>query len=182
MLPDFGTRRNLSMQAVIQARREPTQQTTLLERARMALGGKATRSTVKLQGMMPEEFIERQLRWSDVTYSMDSCIDFGFTWEHMIAMAIQPADLRAFQWKHLKKLKIGAKEMMQTNISVHDLVALKYTPPQLRELGWTWKLLQEVGATQETLNMSAQDLRTYFRATPANSVEPSASRSAVFQF
>ncbi len=181
MVPDFGTRRSISMQAVIQARREPVQQTTLLERARMALGGRAALSTLKLQGMLPEDFIERQVRWSDITYTMNDCIDFGFTWDHMIAMSIQPADLRAFKWKHYKQLRVGANEMMQTNISVHDLVALKFTAPQLRELGWSWKQLQEIGATQENLNMSPQELRTYFRPT-TQSVQPSAARSAVFQF
>ena len=181
MVPDFGTRRNISMQAVIQARREPAQQTSFLERARMALGGKASLSTLKLQGMIPEDFIERQVRWSDITYSMDDCIDFGFTWQHMVAMAIQPADLRAFQWKHYKKLRVGGKEMLETNISVHDLVALKLTAPQLREMGWTWSQLQEIGATQDNLNMTPQEIRTYFRPT-AESIQPSAARSAVFQF
>ena len=181
MVPDFGTRRSTSMQAVIQARREPVQQTTLLERARMALGGRASLSTLKLQGMLPEDFIEKQVRWSDITYTTDDCIDFGFTWDHMVSMAIQPADLRAFKWKHYKQLRVGAKEMMDTNISVHDLVALKLTPPQLRELGWSWNQLQEIGATLENLNMSPQDIRTYFRYT-SESVQPSAARSAVFQF
>ena len=184
MVPDFGTRRSTSMQAVIQARREPVQQTSLLERARMALGGKASLSTLKLQGMLPEDFIEKQVRWSDVTYSMDSCLDFGFTWAHMVAMAIQPADLRAFQWRHYKQLNVGAKEMLETHMDVHDLVRLKLTAPQLRELGWTWAQLQEIGGTADNLNMTASDLRTYFRGgrSAEASVQPSASRAAVFQF
>ena len=66
-------------------------------------------------------------------------------------------------------------------MSVHDLVALKLSPPQLRELGWTWQQLQEIGTTNENLNMSAQDIRTYFRGR-APSVQPSAPRSAVFEF
>lgn len=184
MLPDFGTRRLASIQAVINARREPVQQTSLLERARQALGGKASLSTLKLQGMIPEDFIEKQVSWSDIRYSIDSCIAFGFTWDHMRAMAIQPADLKTFQWKHYKQLKVGAKEMVEINIDVHDLVQLKFTAPQLRELGWTWAMLKDIGATEETLQMTPNEIRTYFRNTgsAAASVNVAPTRSAVFHF
>lgn len=183
MLPDFGTRRLASIQSVINARREPVQQTSLLQRARQALGGKASLSTLKLQGMIPEDFIEKQVPWSDVHYSIDSCIAFGFTWEHMRAMAIQPADLRTFAWKHYKQLKIGAKELMDINIDVHDLIQLKFTAPQLRELGWTWAMLKDIGATEEILPMTATEIRTYFRNTGSvTSVNVAPSRSAVFHF
>jgi len=181
MVPDLGARIRHSVQAVISARREPVQQTSFLERARMALGGKAALSTLKLQGMLPEDFIEKQIPWSNITYSIDDCVDFGFRWDHMVAMAIQPADLRSFQWRHFKQLGIGSAQMMETNMSVHDLVALRLSPPQLRELGWTWQQLQEIGADADNLNMSAQDIRTYFRGR-APSVQPSAPRSAVFEF
>ena len=184
MVPDFGTRRATSMQAVIEARRQPVQPTSLMERARMALGGKASLSTLKLQGMLPEDFVEKQVRWSDVSYSIDSCIAFGFTWDHMVAMAIQPADLRAFKWSHYKQLGITSTQMLETNMDVHDLVRLKLTPPQLRELGWTWAQLQEIGGTPDNLNMSASDLRTYFRVTrnTASSAVPTPARTTVFQF
>ena len=183
MLPDFGTRRLASIQAVINARREPVQQTSLLQRARQALGGRASLSTLKLQGMIPEDLIEKQVPWSDIRYSIDNCIAFGFTWDHMRAMAIQPADLKTFGWKHYKQLKVGAKEIMDINVDVHDIVQLKFTAPQLRELGWTWAMLKDIGATEETLQMTPNEIRTYFRNTGnATSVAVAPTRSAVFQF
>ena len=183
MLPDFGTRRSASIQAVINARREPVQQTSLLQRVRQALGGKASLSTLKLQGMLPEDFIEKQVPWCDMYYSIDNCIAFGFTWEHMRAMAIQPADLNTFAWKHYKQLHIGAKELMDINIDVHDIINLKFTAPQLRELGWTWAMLKDIGATEEILPMTPTEIRTYFRNSGgATSVSVPAPRSAVFQF
>ena len=183
MLPDFGTRRLASIQSVINARREPVQQTSLLQRARQALGGKATLSTLKLQGMIPEDFIEKQVPWSDMHYSIHNCISFGFTWDHMRAMAIQPADLRTFSWKHYKQLHVGAKEMMGINIDVHDLIQLKFSAPQLRELGWTWAMLKDIGATEDILPMTATEIRTYFRNTGgATSVGMAPTKSAVFHF
>ena len=173
-LPDFGESKLHSMNMIIHARRTPLEELSLWQKATAMFDNNdlsGSLSTLKLKGFQPHDFVERQVRWGSLKHSTDALIDFGFKWSHMIAMNFQPNDFQKLEWKHLQKLQITAKEMMQTCMSVHDLVALKLTPQQLHELGWTWDNVKTIGGTRDNVCISEQDIDIYFgqkkESTPA---------------
>mgnify|MGYP001241283404 CR=1 FL=1 len=175
-LPDFGTSILEAMQHIVAARRTPLPTLSLWQHATAMFNKKElpqligqSLTTLKLQGYTPEDFVEHAIPWDKMVYSTDSLIDFGFKWHHMIALNFQPHHFQKLDWCHYLQLKIDANAMMQTCLSVHDLVALKLTPQQLHQMGWTWDHLTAIGANENNLNISKQDLNIYFGHTAKNS-------------
>lgn len=170
-LPDFGTNRLQSMNTVIRARRTPPEEQSMWQRAISTIVGgnslSGSLSTLKLKGFQPHDFIEKQVSWGSLKqHSTDALIDFGFNWSNMLAMNFQPHDFKKLEWRHLQQLQITAKEMMQTCLTIHDLVNLKLTPQQLHQLGWTWDHLTSIGGNQDNICISQQDIKLYFGQNP----------------
>jgi len=177
MVPDLGTRRMTALRAVIEARRQPTT-TTLWERTRQFFQKRdlprlvgTSLTTLKIQGFTAQDFVEHEIRWRAMPYSIDDAIDFGFTWDHMRTMGFEPLHFKQFEPKHYTQLGVTAKEMMQTSLSVHDLVALKLSPQMLHQLKWSWEELRTIGATRDNIQMPSADQNMYFQ-------QPVVTRSA----
>ena len=184
MTPDFGTDQLQSMNAIIQARRTPQPSMTLWQKATAMfqpsdLSVHKSLSTLKLQGFIPQDFVEQGIEWERIPYTMDAIIDFGFRWHHMLSMNIQPHHLKPMEWRQFQRLSIGAKEMMQTCLDVHDLVAIGLTPQQLHQMGWSWDHITAIGGTKDNIAISAQDVNIYFGTKP-EPVQP--SRVSRFKF
>lgn len=167
-LPDLGTHQLTALKAIVEARRQVPREDSFWNRAFFGrrelpklLGTSLT--TLKQQGFIPEDFIEHEIPWSKIPYSIDNTIAFGFTFDHMLAMHFQPQHFAQLEWRHYRQLRIDAKEMMKTCLSIHDLVALNFTPQQLHQLKWTWTQLASVGATTENINMTSGDQQLYFQ-------------------
>lgn len=167
-LPDLGTHQLTALKAIVEARRQVPRADSFWNRAFFGrrelpklLGTSLT--TLKQQGFIPEDFIEHEIPWSKMPYSIDNIIAFGFTFDHMLAMHFQPQHFAQLEWRHYRQLRIDAKEMMKTCLSIHDLVALNFTPQQLHQLKWTWTQLASVGATTENINMTSGDQQLYFQ-------------------
>lgn len=167
-LPDLGTHQLTALKAIVEARRQVPREDSFWNRAFFGrrelpklLGTSLT--TLKQQGFIPEDFIEHEIPWSKMPYSIDNTIAFGFTFDHMLAMHFQPQHFAQLEWRHYRQLRIDAKEMMKTCLSIHDLVALNFTPQQLHQLKWTWTQLTSVGATTENINMTSGDQQLYFQ-------------------
>lgn len=181
-LPDFGTNRLQSMNSVIRARRTPPEEQSMWQKAISTIVGggsnlkESSLSTLQLKGFQPHDFVEKQILWSSLKHSTDALIDFGFTWTHMLAMNFQPRDFKKLEWKHLQKLKITAKEMMQTCMTIHDLVELNLTPQQLHQLGWTWENITSIGGNQDNISISSQDINLYFGQKPTKQTSRTVSR------
>jgi len=167
-LPDLGTHQLTALKAIVEARRQVPREDSFWNRAFFGrrelpklLGTSLT--TLKQQGFIPEDFIEHEIPWSKMPYSIDNTIAFGFTFDHMLAMHFQPQHFAQLEWRHYRQLRIDANDMMKTCLSIHDLVALNFTPQQLHQLKWTWTQLTSVGATTENINMTSGDQQLYFQ-------------------
>ena len=178
--PDFGTSQLESMNAIVQARRVPQKElsmwqkaTSMFQKSDIANG---SLSTLKLQGFIPQDFVEQGKSW-DTLHSLDAKIDFGFKWEHMLTMNFQPHHFKTFEWRHYQQLAVGAKEMMQTCMDIHDLVALQLSPQQLHQLGWTWERLTAIGGNKDNISIPSNDINIYFAPKPETKTSlPSVSR------
>lgn len=183
MTVDLGTTQLNAMNAIIRARRVPQKELTLWQKAtsmfqQSDLAAHKSLSTLELQGFLPQDFVEQGIEWESLKHSTDAVIDFGFRWDHMLAMNFQPHHFKEMEWRHLQKLGIGAREMMQTCLSIHDLVALKLTPQQLHQMGWTWDHITAIGGNKDNISISSKDVSIYFNQTP----EPEAKTSSISKF
>jgi|TARA_B110001452_G_scaffold267615_1_gene278494 hypothetical protein len=169
--PDFGTSQLESMNKIVTARRTPQQELSLWQKAtsmfqKSDLAIHKSLSTLKLQGFIPQDFVEQGKLWDKLPHSLDAKIDFGFKWEHMIMMNFQPHHFKTFKWRHYQHLSVGAKEMMQTCLDIHDLVALQLSPQQLHQLGWTWERLTAIGGDKDNISIPSNDINIYFAPKP----------------
>lgn len=176
MNPDLGTSLITSLNAVVLARREMREDTSFWSRTRDFFGKKelskqleSSLTSLKTQGYIPQDFVEHQINWNDVKWPMDACIDFGFTFEHMLTMGFQPHHFKQFEWRHYKRLNVNAERMMQTGIAIHDLNQLPLTPQQLHQLKWTWANFVTIGGNNDNINFSTEDKQLYFNQTTVQS-------------
>ena len=106
---DLGEYLSVSMNAVIAARRQPREESFwsrhFFSKKELPKLIGTSLSTLKLQGFLPQDFIEHEIPWDKMTYSMDDMIDFGFTLDHMLTMGFQPQHFQQFEWRHYKKLR-----------------------------------------------------------------------------
>ena len=168
-IPDFGENQLHALNAIVQARRQQPAETNLWERTRHFFGKKelphllgTSLTTLKVQGFIPQDFIEHEIQWDRMNYSVDDCINFGFTFQHMIIMNFRPDHFKQLEWRHYRQLGITSKEMLMTGMNIHDLVALKLTPQQLHQLKWSWPELSSIGGTRENIKNAEGDRQMYF--------------------
>ena len=170
MNPDLGVSLTTALNAVISARREMKEDQSFWSRTKGFFGKKelsqqlsSSLTTLKTQGYIPQDFIENEINWNDVKWPMEACIDFGFTFDHMLTMGFQPQHFKQFEWRHYKQLRVDAQRMMQTGMAIHDLNQLSLTPQQLHQLKWTWGNFVSIGGNDENINFSATDKQLYFQ-------------------
>jgi hypothetical protein len=183
---DLGEHLLVSMRAVIAARRQPREESFWTKHfyskkeLPKLLGTSLT--TLKMQGFLPQDFIEHQIAWKDFcAYSIDDAIEFGFTFEHMSRMGFQPQHFQQFEWRHYKQLRVNADTMIQTCMSIHDLNALKLTPQQLHQLKWSWSKMRSIGATQSNVTISSSDRQMYFKV-PETGAASEPTKVGAFKF
>ena len=173
MLPNLGDNRVISIQSVIDARRNaPVEEKSIWNKAAHFFSNnsfqktvsKSSLSTLKLKGVLPEDFIENQIRFSSLDYSIDALTDFGFTFEHFLEMGFEPTGFQLFSDHNYKRLGVRARDMLRTSMNIHDLVALHLTPQQLHSLGFTMEIFKSIGGTKENMKAlcSANDMQLYF--------------------
>lgn len=185
-LPNFGSDRMIAMETLINARRgnrelKPSdehllgkigswfnQKSSLLSLVENGI----SLSQCKLQGYLPEDFIEHSITWKKCvkTYTTPALLEFGFRWHHMIQMGFTPDDFKRFDWEELTNtLNVESKDMMKTSITIEQLAELKYPAHYLKQLGFSWKDLVDIGGNAKTMVLitkSLQDLKTYFNPSP----------------
>ncbi len=173
-LPNFGEDRLIAMESLIDARSKMKKtennntwfnfNTTL--QSMVNLGTALT--TIKLKGYLPEDFIEKGISWKSLNkiYTVDSLLDFGFRWHHMIVMGFKPKDFKSLNWHHLSAvLDLKAADMMQTSMNIRDLASLNLEAYQLNELGFTWQDFVNMGGNATNMKLLTndfQDFKTYF--------------------
>lgn len=123
--------------------------------------------TLKLNGYIPESFIEEGIKWRELasTYTMSALIDFGMRFNHMLTMGITPENFKQMDVNQLEELDICAADMMQTSISIHQLAALGLSMPTLRQMKFTWADLRKIGGNCQTIRLltpKLSELKTYF--------------------
>lgn len=178
MLPNFGQDRLLSIQSTIDARRaapkpDKSMWRKLFSRSLSSMVSSGTSlQSLKLQGMIPEDFVEHQISYDSLSYSLDDLVDFGCTYEHFLEMGFRADHFKAFEPRHYKRLGIRAKDMLRTSMSIHDLIALNLSPQTLHSLGWTIDQFKSIGGDKNTLTAlcNEQDMALYFNHKKMQSV------------
>lgn len=195
LLPDLGADRSIAMSADIAARIEQhrlkdTKSLTFLENVRRMITPLTPKahtlrdnikhnkklSVIRDLGFGPDDAVRERIPWSEVnsTYNGKDILDFGFTWDHMVDMGILPSHLNAFTWTQQKhQLQLDAKKMLKMRITISELASLKYTTHQLVELGFTWPILTQMGASVSTwrnFNFDLVDIKRNWSPTLAQLV------------
>ena len=167
--PDLGESLVTSLSAVINARRQMTEDNSFWTKTKHFFGKKelpqlltTSLTTLKTQGFLPQDFIEHEIQWSKLRYSTDALLDFGFTYKHMLTMGFQPHDFKKFEWRHYKQLGVDADKMIEACITIHDLNDLGLTPQQLHQLKWTWAKMVSIGGSKDNIKISQTDRHLYF--------------------
>jgi len=125
-------------------------------------------SDIRLSGFIPEHLVEQDIRWKSLTYKLDDLYDFGIRWTHMLNMGFTAQDFKTFEDRHYSKWDITASKMLQTSMTIRDLVSLKIPLYRLHEMKFTWDDLTRIGGNCESLRSltdSMADLKTYFAPT-----------------
>lgn len=168
MLPDLGYDRTIALAADVNAKIEqrrlknmqPVSMIQNIARLITPLTPKARtfRDNVKHNkklsviaelGFGPEDAVRERIPWSDLhsTYSAKECLDFGFTWDHMVDMGILPAHLKRFTFSQQKhNLNLNAEKFLKIRITITELADMQFTTHQLVEFGFTWPILAQMGA------------------------------------
>ena len=128
--------------------------------------------TLRIQGYLPEDFIEKQISWKKLTkiYKIPSLLEFGFKWHHIVVMGFTPENFKQLDWNQMfSTLGIRSTEMLQTSMTIQQLIDLQIPIHRLRELQFSWHDLVKIGGNVKTLKGvtdSMADLLTYFKPTP----------------
>ena len=174
MICNLGDNQLNFIQSTIESRRAaPVKEKTLWQRAShffsksslpRLVSSNTSLHSLKMQGFLPQDFIEEQVRFDNLKYSIDDLTDFGFTYDDFLEMGIRSDHFSKFSEHNYKNLKIRATEMLRTNLHIHDLIALNLSPQQLHSLGWTLSMFKSIGGTKENLKgmCSDKDLTLYF--------------------
>lgn len=173
MVPDLGDKRLISFQSVIEARRAvPPEEKSIWSRAAHFFGKSFSKtittsslSSLKIKGTLPEDFIENQIRFNQMNFTIDDMHDFGFTFNHFLEMGFAPVHFKKFSAHNYKQLGIRARDMLRTSMTIHDLIDLNLTPQELHSLGFTMEMFQSIGGTKDNMKKlcSESDLNLYFK-------------------
>jgi len=176
----MGQDRLLAMNSLIETRRRsshleqpPGVFSTWFKKTKLTLKDKvkSARSlhALKLEGYLPESFIEEDgLTWAKLSeiYTIEALLEFGFKFEHMRSLGFLVDDFKKLNIDQMKdELNITASDIIKTEIDIHQLASMSIPLHSLREIGFTWSDLVELGGNCETLRAltaSLSDLNTYF--------------------
>lgn len=126
--------------------------------------------TLKLNGYIPESFIEEGVKFHEIAnvYTMSSLIDFGFRFSHMRTMGISPEHFKLMDVNQMESLEICASDMLSTSMNIHQLAALGLDLPTLCQMKFTFSDLRKIGGNCQTLRLltsKLSDVKTYFDPT-----------------
>ena len=126
--------------------------------------------TLKLNGYIPESFIEEGIKFHEIAsvYTMSSLIDFGFCFSHMRTMGISPEHFKMMDVNQLETLEVCASDMLSTSINIHQLAGLGLNLPTLCQMKFTFSDLRKIGGNCQTLRLLTSkliELKTYFEPT-----------------
>ena len=118
-------------------------------------------------GFSPKDAVHERIKWNQIasTYETADILKFGFRWDHMVPMGITPKEVGLFSWQQQQHLELGARKLLQTNINLTELADLKYTTHQLLELGFSWNVMTQMGASVDNWLMFGfplEDIKTYW--------------------
>ena len=127
-------------------------------------------SEIKKKGYKPIDAIQESIPWNILCnkYTSEHLLAFGFKWDDMLALGIRPFQLtnKHFTWTQIKhSLNIDAKQILKMDMTIQDLADFKFSPNQLHDLGFTWDVLNSMGANVESLkqfDISINDIKTYW--------------------
>jgi len=123
---------------------------------------------ISLAGFSPKDAVHERIKWNKIaeTYESADILEFGFLWEHMVDMGITPKEVKMFSWQQQRRLlNLDAHKLLQTNISLSELADFKYTTHQLLELGFSWNVMMQMGASVDNWRMfgfSLDDIKQYW--------------------
>jgi hypothetical protein len=184
---NFGEDRIASMQALIECRRRTSnlevkpagvfgnwftnkKNSSLLK----DMVGKKTLQSLKLEGYIPDSFVEQEaVTWSKLTsaYSLQDILDFGFNFQHAVVLGFSVDDLKGLKFHELKdKLNIRSTDILKLEVNIRQLAALQLECHELHELGFTWRDLKLIGGNCETMRLLSANLaeiKTYFEPQPS---------------
>lgn len=143
--------------------------------------------SLKLNGYVAESFIEEGIKYKEIssTYTMDSLIDFGFRFSHMLTMGFAPEDFKAMSQNNLEELGITAEDMLQTSMTIHGLAELGLELYKLCEMGFTWSDLRKIGGNAQTIRLltsKVSDLKTYFSPSESDFKESGFTEEALKKY
>jgi hypothetical protein len=182
---NFGEDRVKAMQIMIDKRRsinkleKPKSYFSLFSSSndlRSMIKSGTSLSSLKLNGYMPESFIEEGIQYREIakTYTMDSLIDFGFRFSHMLTMGFEPTSFKMMSENNMEELEITAEDMLKTSITIHDLSELGLEMYKLSEMNFTWADLRKIGGNAQTIRLitpKLSELKTYLSPTESDFVE-----------
>ena len=178
--PNFGKDRLTAIQTLIDARRTNREIKTDVSylggisswfgnrtvTLKNLVGNGTSLNTLKLNGYLPEDFIEHQISWKKLCgiYTTDALLQYGFRYHHMIVMGFTPMDFKRFSWEQMYSvLNIRASDMLKTSITVRQLSELKLPIQQIKQLGFRGKDVVGMDGNVKTLRLLTDnwsDLKT----------------------
>ena len=131
----------------------------------MVNGGTSLR-TLKIQGYIPENFVEERIMFQEVSkvYKMSAMLDFGFEFNHFLTMGIRPEHFKLMDYNQMQELRVTAADMLRTSIDIYQLSELNLDLYKLREMGWKWTDVCGIGGDVKTireLTANMSDIKTY---------------------
>ena len=103
--------------------------------------------TLKIQGYIPENFIEERISFQEVakTYKMSAMLDFGFQFHHFLTMGIRAEHFKLMDYNQMQELNVSASDMLRTSIDIYQLSELNLDLYKLCEMGWKWTDICTIG-------------------------------------
>ena len=171
----LGEDRLVAMQAAVDARRAARKEDdTFLSRARtffsrsleQMVRANVTMQTLKERGFVPLDLMQRKVRWDDLEkYNTSALRDFGINFDTALELGFMTRHFKPWCVEDFRIMGVGVAEMLQTNITMPDVLDLKLTPTDLYELGWRYDTFKKIGADEAALKKlcSEADMRIYFQ-------------------
>jgi len=175
----LGEDRLVAMQACVDARRAQRKpDDSFLSRARsyfsktleQQVRSQVSLQTLKERGYIPLDFVQRRISWDLVRlYPACAIRDFGIDFECALELGFQSHHFKYWDVSDFRVMGVDVNKMMQTNLTMPDVLGLQLSPTDLYELGWRYSTFKKVGATEQNLKQlcSEKDMRIYFQKPAA---------------
>lgn len=175
----MGDDRLTAMQACVDARRAQRKPDDgFLSRAaryfkkslEQQIRSQVSMQTLKERGYIPLDFVQRKIPWDLVrVYPASAIRDFGIDFECALELGFESNHFKYWDIADFRAMGVGVDKMLQTNLTMPDVLSLKLSPTDLYELGWRYSTFKKVGATEQNLKQlcSEKDMRIYFQKPAA---------------